>query len=302
MSSLLEGRTLGRCRGAAALLLGASSLTLCLAACGSDSSGDGAGGEGALGVSTSGEGGAGSSGDAGSGAAGAVGSGATGASGGSSSNGAGGSACLGSTAPCGGEESCCAGLVCDTTTLGQVCCGESGAPCATANGEDCCGNLLCVAGTCLGPGVAPVFQAPFPCGQTWTYSHHSQEVRRALDFVDEGGNTNGAPTLAAAKGIATQHHQPGGAGDYIAVEHGGGWKTYYFHLQAFSVADGQMVEQGQEVGKVGSTGASSGPHIHFETLLNGEGIDIVIDGVPLTPYPGSYFQKSLTSNNCPDAP
>lgn len=113
---------------------------------------------------------------------------------------------------------------------------------------------------------------------------------------------NGAPALAAAQGIATQHHEPGGAGDYIAVEHGGGWKTYYFHLQAFSVGDGEMVGQGQEVGKVGSTGASSGPHLHFEQLLNGEGKDIVIDGVPLAPYPGSYFQQSLTSNNCPDAP
>jgi hypothetical protein len=281
----------------AARTAGVALIAVTMAGCGNDGSGgDGSGGEGAIGVTTTGNGGASS--DAGRG--GEASSASSAASGGSS--GEGGGACLGSTSPCDGDAACCAGLTCGTTTLGQVCCGESGAPCATANGEDCCGDLLCVAGTCLGSGVAPVFQAPFPCGQSWTYSHHSQEVRRALDFVDEAGNTNGAPALAAAQGIATQHHEPGGAGDYIALEHGGGWKTYYFHLQAFSVGDGEMVGQGQEVGKVGSTGASSGPHLHFEQLLNGEGKDIVIDGAPLAPYPGSYFQQSSTSNNCPDEP
>lgn len=211
-----------------------------------------------------------------------------------------GGACLASTEPCDDDTMCCEGLSCDTTTLGKVCCGNVSAPCATANGEDCCGNLLCVAGTCLAPGQMPLFQAPLPCGETWTYSHHAQEVRRALDFVSDGGTTNGAPVLAAAAGIATQHHEPGGAGDYIAIEHGGGWRTYYFHLQAFSVADGTMVTQGQEIGLVGSTGASSGPHLHFEELLNGQGQDIWLDGVALAPYPGSYGQKSVVSANCPE--
>jgi hypothetical protein len=212
----------------------------------------------------------------------------------------GGGACLGSTAPCDGEGQCCDGFQCDMTTLGQVCCGGVGAGCATLNGEDCCGALLCVGGTCIESGTIPDFRAPFPCGETWTYSHHDQEVRRALDFVDTAGGTNGAPALAAAWGLATQHDEPGGAGNYIVIDHGGGWTTYYFHLQSFSVADGTFVERGQEVGLVGSTGASSGPHLHFEELRNGEGQDIWLDGQLLTPYPGSYFQAELTSANCPD--
>ncbi|MBV1854509.1 VCBS repeat domain-containing M23 family metallopeptidase [Catellatospora tritici] len=147
--------------------------------------------------------------------------------------------------------------------------------------------------------AAPNFKAPFPCGQTWTYSHHSAEVRLALDFVRaDGGVTNGTPVIASAAGTAYRFSQPSGAGNYIAIEHGGGWKTYYFHLSAYSVPDGAVVAQGQQIGVTGSTGNSSGPHLHYEQLLNGVGQNIAINGVSLAPYPGSYNQKYLTSDNC----
>ena len=58
--------------------------------------------------------------------------------------------CRGATQPCTGTE-CCAGLSCGRTTLGQVCCGNEGASCATADGSDCCGALLCVSGHCQTP-------------------------------------------------------------------------------------------------------------------------------------------------------
>ncbi|MGW8846758.1 M23 family metallopeptidase [Streptomyces xiamenensis] len=145
--------------------------------------------------------------------------------------------------------------------------------------------------------AAPTFKAPFGCGQTWTYSHHSAEVRRALDFVrTDGGATAGAPVLASAAGTATRHSQAGGAGNYIVIDHGGGWRTYYFHLAAYSVPHGAAVAQGQQIGTTGSTGNSSGAHIHYEQLLNGVGQDIRINGTAL-PYPGSYHQRYLTSDN-----
>jgi hypothetical protein len=150
--------------------------------------------------------------------------------------------------------------------------------------------------------AAPLFKAPFPCGQRWTYSHHSAEVRLALDFVRaDGGVTNGTPVLASAAGTAYRFSQPSGAGNYIAVEHGGGWKTYYFHLSSYSVPNGAPVAQGQQIGTTGSTGNSSGPHIHYEQLLNGVGQTIVINGQSLAPYPGSYNQRFLTSDNCGQA-
>jgi hypothetical protein len=151
--------------------------------------------------------------------------------------------------------------------------------------------------------AAPNFKAPFPCGQQWTYSHHSAEVRLALDFVrTDGGATRGTPQVASAAGVAHRYSQPGGAGNYIVIDHGGGWTTYYFHLDAFLVASGSYVEQGQPIGITGSTGNSSGPHIHYEQLYNGVGQTIRINGVPLTPYPPYYYQRYLVSDNCGTPP
>ncbi|MFI0797264.1 M23 family metallopeptidase, partial [Micromonospora rubida] len=147
--------------------------------------------------------------------------------------------------------------------------------------------------------AAPNFKAPFPCGQRWTYDHHSAEVRQALDFVRaDGGTTGGTPQVASAAGVARRYAQPSGAGNYVVIDHGGGWTTYYFHLSAYSVPDGAYVEQGQQIGVTGSTGNSSGPHVHYEQLYNGVGQSIVINGVSLAPYPGQYHQKYLVSDNC----
>ncbi len=116
---------------------------------GGASSTGGAGGSDMSGVS-------GTGGSAGS-AAGTSGSGGTGGTVGSA--GMGGAAgqedagvmCLRQTAACQSTSQCCDGFVCGTTTLGMVCCGEVGAPCGTANGEDCCGALWCIAGLCANP-------------------------------------------------------------------------------------------------------------------------------------------------------
>ncbi|MGA3524944.1 FG-GAP-like repeat-containing protein [Melissospora conviva] len=147
--------------------------------------------------------------------------------------------------------------------------------------------------------AAPNFKAPFPCGQRWTYSHHSAEVRQALDFVRaDGGPTAGAPQVASAAGIARLYSQPSGAGNYIVIDHGGGWTTHYFHLSAYSVPDGAYVQQGQQIGLTGSTGNSSGAHIHYEQQYQRGGQIITINGMSLAPYPGQYHQKYLVSDNC----
>lgn len=209
--------------------------------------------------------------------------------------------CLDRGAACSpGGDACCGELRCDTTTAGQVCCGGEGASCATPDGSDCCGStLLCVGGRCQPPGgPAPRFSAPYPCGERWTYSHHSREVRLALDFVRaDGVETNGSVQLASAPGVATRHFEAGGAGNYIAIEHGDGWKTYYFHLSSFIAEHGAWVDRGDEIGLTGSTGASSGPHIHYEQLKNGAGQTIHIEGTSLAPYPGTYFNRDLVSEN-----
>lgn len=58
-------------------------------------------------------------------------------------------------------------------------------------------------------------------------------------------------------------------GNYVIIDHGNGWKTLYGHMSSLSVTQGQAVSQGQEIGKVGSTGNSTGNHLHFEMIQNG---------------------------------
>lgn len=84
----------------------------------------------------------------------------------------------------------------------------------------------------------------------------------------------GTPIGAAAAGKVTNTgYEPGGAGNFINVDHGGGLLTKYFHLSRFASRRSDQVTEGQTIGYVGSTGNSSGPHLHFEVHENGTAVD-----------------------------
>lgn len=95
----------------------------------------------------------------------------------------------------------------------------------------------------------------------------------------EGASTNhqgmdiGAPTgtniVAAADGTVTISTYSYSSGNYIMINHGGGVSTVYMHCSQLLVAEGATVKQGQVIAKVGSTGYSTGPHLHFGVRLNG---------------------------------
>ena len=65
----------------------------------------------------------------------------------------------------------------------------------------------------------------------------------------------------------------GGYGNYTCIQHTGSLSTCYGHQSSFAVSAGQSVKQGQVIGSSGNTGNSTGPHLHFETRINGSPVD-----------------------------
>jgi murein DD-endopeptidase MepM/ murein hydrolase activator NlpD len=90
--------------------------------------------------------------------------------------------------------------------------------------------------------------------------------------IDFRGVT-GEPVHATASGTVTAAGWSGGYGRMVEIDHGNGLATRYGHLSAIEVKVGQTVRTGQVVGLVGSTGRSTGPHLHYETRINGEAVD-----------------------------
>ena len=84
---------------------------------------------------------------------------------------------------------------------------------------------------------------------------------------------SGTQVLAANGGTVVSAGWNGGYGNAVVIDHGGGYASLYAHLTSFSVSVGQTVMRGDQIGRVGSTGMSTGPHLHFEILRNGRHID-----------------------------
>lgn len=83
----------------------------------------------------------------------------------------------------------------------------------------------------------------------------------------------GTAVFAADGGTVVLAEWYGGYGNCIMIDHGNGYKTLYGHLSYIGVRNGQSVNQGDSIGQVGSTGNSTGPHLHFEVYINGNRID-----------------------------
>ena len=97
-------------------------------------------------------------------------------------------------------------------------------------------------------------------------------TRRMHTGLDIGG-TAGEPIYAAKAGTVIFAGWRGGYGNAVVIDHGGGFSTLYAHQSQTGVPVGQEVALGDVVGYVGSTGWSTGPHLHYELRLNGSPID-----------------------------
>jgi len=83
----------------------------------------------------------------------------------------------------------------------------------------------------------------------------------------------GEPVRATAAGRVSLAGREGGYGNIVEIDHGNGLATRYGHLSEIDVKVGQMVRIGETIGHIGSTGRSTGPHLHYETRVNGEAVD-----------------------------
>jgi murein DD-endopeptidase MepM/ murein hydrolase activator NlpD len=101
----------------------------------------------------------------------------------------------------------------------------------------------------------------------------SKHAHNGIDLAAARGTAVHAPA-AGVVSVATSHYEPvPGYGSVIVVEHGDGWQSLYAHLDSIDVRVGESVSSGQMIGRVGTTGLATGPHVHVEVLRDGERID-----------------------------
>lgn len=111
------------------------------------------------------------------------------------------------------------------------------------------------------------FMRPVSGGSiTSYYGYRKSGFHTGVDIA----RPNGTPIKAADGGKVTFAARSGGYGLLVKIDHGNGYVTYYAHCSAISVKVGQQVNKGDVIAKVGSTGNSSGNHLHFEVRLNGQ--------------------------------
>jgi murein DD-endopeptidase MepM/ murein hydrolase activator NlpD len=109
---------------------------------------------------------------------------------------------------------------------------------------------------------------------------HFARFHRGIDF----GASYGAPIVAAADGQVTGAGWAGGYGRQVRLAHGGGIATTYSHMSRLVVEPGSFVHQGQLIGYVGSSGLSTGPHLHYEVYRN---------GTPVNPLGVKFASRAL---------
>lgn len=98
---------------------------------------------------------------------------------------------------------------------------------------------------------------------------NEEESHFGIDFAA----TLHEPVFSTASGIIINAGNDGDLGKTITIDHGGGLKTRYSHLSSFFVKKGNRVRKGETIGSVGMTGKTTGPHLHYEVLLNDKPIN-----------------------------
>jgi hypothetical protein len=122
-------------------------------------------------------------------------------------------------------------------------------------------------------GGAPPITQRFGCtdvaGEPYSADCATHRFHTGIDLAAH----TGTPVYAAEAGVVHVIPSASGYGNHVVIMHGNGWSTLYAHLSAFTVHEGDVVRRGDPVGLVGSTGNSTGPHLHFETRFGEHPLD-----------------------------
>ncbi len=149
-------------------------------------------------------------------------------------------------------------------------------------------SLMVVAGA--HPPASGVPGAPIPGRLTWPLSQWTMtqaygcttlELEPSVSWCPSGhfhsgidlAAPEGTVVRAAAAGVVSVVDSPGGYGLHIVIDHGGGVSTLYGHLESAWLRSGEQTEPGAVIGLVGSSGLSTGPHLHFEVRRDGRPVD-----------------------------
>jgi murein DD-endopeptidase MepM/ murein hydrolase activator NlpD len=127
------------------------------------------------------------------------------------------------------------------------------------------------------PDLAILTTSPIPDQQSSGYGWRDDPIRHTPRFHSgtDFRADPGTPVLAAGSGVVVFAGRQGGYGNCIYVDHGGGVVTLYAHLRRIETAKDAKIAAGERIGQVGSTGRTTGPHLHFEVRLDGRPVDPV---------------------------
>ncbi len=116
----------------------------------------------------------------------------------------------------------------------------------------------------------------FTTGLRYVAAFNVSTGHRAIDYAASAGT----PVRSVGDGTVTLAGWDGPYGNKVSIRHNGTYSTNYAHLSGFAVRNGQRVSQGQTIGYVGSTGFSTGPHLHYEMVKNGVKINPLLEVLP----------------------
>ena len=131
-----------------------------------------------------------------------------------------------------------------------------------------------------------VYPAGRPVKSGWISSYYGKRTdpftgKKAMHKGVDFAGRMGSDVIAVAAGVVTRVGAQAGYGELVEIHHGNGYATRYAHNSKVLVDEGERVTQGQTIAKMGSSGRSTGPHVHFEVLRNGRMVN-----------PASYVQAS----------